>query len=61
MSDGIIYTVHITEELVEKSAEKWSSIEDYLNAAYRYDPAEVERGFGWETEFPDYESRRWEL
>lgn len=62
MSDGIIYTVHITEELVEKSHEKWSSIEDYLNTAYLDEEGEVcERGFGWETEAPDYESRNWEL
>ena len=64
MSDGIIITVHITEELVEKSAEKWSSIEDYLDAAYAHEGEALgitERGFGWESEFPDYENRSWEL
>tara|TARA_R110002020_G_scaffold226134_1_gene436540 strand:- start:93 stop:428 length:336 start_codon:yes stop_codon:yes gene_type:complete len=54
--DGTIYTVHITEEEMEKSYEKWKSIERYLEVSW-----EEERGFGWEFQTPDYQHRHWTL
>ena len=54
--DGTIYTVHITEEEMEKSYEKWESIERYFEAS-----REEERGFGFEFTTPDYQRRHWTL